>query len=237
MRTFLVDDSRLARAELRRLLNDHPTVDIVGEAGDPEEALALIERLQPELLFLDIQLPGMTGFQLLERLETTPHVVFTTAYGEYALRAFDFNALDYLVKPIEIPRLASALQKAGRMLPPITATNRPFFRETDRVFVKDGDRCWFVEVGEISLLEIVGSYTRLHFNGQNPLIPRTLNYLETRLDPTHFFRANRNQLINLRFVKRIEPWFNNGLVLTLHAGQAIQLSRRKAIRFRELMSF
>jgi two-component system LytT family response regulator len=230
MRALIVDDERLGRAELRRLLAAHPEVEIAGEARDAEEALALIEQLQPELLFLDIQMPGRSGFELLEQLERVPLVIFTTAYDEYALRAFEVNALDYLLKPVAPDRLAAALARAA------LRKARPVMEGGQRIFVKDGERCWFVTVSDIVLLESEGNYARLYFGGNRPLVLRSLNYLEERLDPAVFFRASRKHILNLRFIDGIDPWANGGFLVRLKGGMEVEMSRRQAQKFRDVMS-
>lgn len=248
MNVLLVDDSRLARTELRHLLQAHPDVHIVGEARHAEEARAHLQELQPDVLFLDIHMPGQSGFELLASLEAAPHVIFTTAYDEYALRAFEVNALDYLLKPIQESRLAAALEKARALrLAPVTAptplapalTVEPapaLLTEQDQVFVKDGEKCWFVRLADIRLFEISGGYTQIYFDQHRPLIPRTLQHLEQRLDPRVFFRANRQQIINLKWITGIEPWFSNTLRLQLRDGPEVEVSRQQSVRFRELMS-
>jgi two-component system LytT family response regulator len=245
MNVLLVDDSRLARTELRHLLQAFPEVTIVGEARHAAEARQHIEQLRPELLFLDIHMPGETGFELLESLEAAPHVIFTTAYDEYALRAFEVNALDYLLKPISEARLATALEKARAQLLAPAAVTLPHLPEEpalapltlqDQVFVKDGERCWFVRLSDIKLFEINGSYTQIYFEQHRPLIPRTLQHLEARLDPKVFFRANRQQIINLKWIDRIEPWFSNTLKIKLREGPDVEVSRKQSVLFRELLS-
>ena len=247
MNVLLVDDSRLARTELRHLLLAFPDVAVVGEARHADEARAQIAALRPDLVLLDVQMPGQTGFELLASLETAPHVIFTTAYDEYALQAFAVNALDYLLKPVQEARLAVALAKARARLrtpvavpaladaPDLPPPQAPLTAQ-DQVFVKDGERCWFVKLADIKLFEISGSYTRIHFEGQRPLIPRTLQQLEARLDPKVFFRINRQQIINLKWIAGIEPWFSNTLRLTLRDGPEVEVSRQQSARFRELLS-
>src|SRR6516162_2263892 len=154
MKAILVDDERLARSELRRMLAPHAEIEIAGEARNGAEAESMVRELSPDLIFLDIQMPGMTGFELLERLEDVPQVIFTTAYDEYALKAFEVNALDYLMKPIAPGRLAAALAKVRP---------RPAPARLEQVFVRDGERCWIVRLPDIFLLESVGNYTRVHF--------------------------------------------------------------------------
>ena len=244
MNVLLVDDSRLARTELRHLLQAFPDVTVVGEARHADEARAQIQALRPDLLLLDVQMPGQTGFELLASLEAAPYVIFTTAYDEYALQAFAVNALDYLLKPVQEARLAAALAKARAQLAnaapapasPAEEAAQTLLTAQDQVFVKEGERCWFVKLADIKLFEINGSYTRIHFESHRPLIPRTLQQLEARLDPKVFFRANRQQIINLKWIAGIEPWFSNTLRLTLKDGPEVEVSRQQSVRFRELLS-
>jgi two-component system LytT family response regulator len=233
MKALIVDDERLARLELRRLLAAHPDIDVAGEARGGEEALALITSLAPDLVFLDIQMPGMTGFDVLERLDLDdmPLVIFTTAYDQYAIKAFDMNALDYLLKPIAPARLASALTRVGSR-----AAKAPGSIQLTQVFVRDGERCWIVRLADVFLLESEGNYTRLCFGKERPLVRRSLNALEARLDPTVFFRANRQQMINLPWVRTVDTSVGGGLVATLRDGQTVELSRRQATRLREVLS-
>jgi len=245
MRVLLVDDSRLARAELRRLLEAFPDIVVAGEARNADEARAQLAAQPIDLLLLDIHMPGETGFELLASLEAAPPVVFTTAYDAHALRAFEVNALDYLLKPVQESRLAGALEKvrlqkregAGAAEPPRPAAMPAPLTEQDQVFVKDGERCWFVRLADVRLFEINGSYTQLYFDQHRPLVPRTLAQLEARLDPKVFFRANRQQIINLNFVAGVEPWFSHSLRLTLRGGtEVVEISRQQSVRFRELLS-
>lgn len=243
MRTLIVDDERLARNELKRLLEPYTKIEIVGEAANAEEALKLIEEQQPELLFLDIQMPGKNGFELLSSIEgKSPEVIFTTAFDEYAIKAFEFNALDYLLKPIDTERLKETIHRIEENQAQPEASTHPNERaekvlgENDQVFVKDGEKCWFVKLGKIRLFESMGNYVRLHFDDQKPLVLKSLNNLEERLDPNTYFRANRKHIINLHWIEKIEPWFSGGLLVTLQGGDKIEISRRQAIRFKELMS-
>lgn len=242
MKTLIIDDERLARAELRRLLAAHPEIEVAGEAANADAAREKIAELKPELIFLDVQMPGDNGFELLESLEAPlPHVIFTTAYDEFAVKAFEFSALDYLLKPVDPARLAGAVAKLER--PPAEVPGaapgaaRPGrLGATDKVFVRQGDQCWFVEVKTIRLLESEGNYTRVHFGSAQPLLFRSLNAMEERLDAQAFFRANRRQIINLEWIDQIEPWFSGGLLVHLKGGPKVELSRRQAQAFRERMS-
>ena len=244
MKALLIDDERLARNELRRLLENFPKINIVGEAANADEGLQMIEELQPDILFLDIQMPGKTCFELLQAIEGhVPEVVFTTAYDEYAIKAFEYNALDYLLKPIELHRLSEAIQKVEEELDQQQARQEAakegvkVLGENDQVFVKDGEKCWFVKLGKVRLFESMGNYVRLYFDDQKPLVLKSLNALEDRLDPKVFFRANRKHIINLQYIAKIEPWFSGGLQVTIReSGDKIEISRRQAIRFKELLS-
>jgi len=227
MKALIVDDERLARQELRRLLAQHPEIEIAGEARNGEEALALAAQLSPDLLFLDIQMPQMSGFDVLERLDDVPQVIFTTAYDAYAIKAFEVNALDYLMKPVAPSRLAAALAKVR----PRSGPTR-----LERVFVRDGDRCWIVALPDIFLLESEGNYTRVHFNGQRPLIRKSLNALEEQLDPAVFFRANRKEILNLKWIDKVDLGVAGGLSVTLRGGRAVEMSRRQSGRLREILS-
>jgi len=238
MKALIVDDERLARTELKRLLEPFKEISVVGEAINADDALNKISELNPEIIFLDIQMPGKSGFQLLEELDSVPIVVFTTAYDEYALKAFDFNAMDYLLKPIEPKRLEDTikkiLEKQKKQI--VSQLEAPALTENDQIFVKDGDKCWFVKLSTIRLFESEGNYVRLFFDEHKPLILRTLNYLDERLDNKAFFRANRKHIINLKWVENIEPWLNGGLLVKLKGGHKIEVSRRQAIKFKDMLS-
>ncbi|TAL46447.1 MAG: response regulator [Chitinophagaceae bacterium] len=242
MRAIIIDDERLARIELRKLLQEFPEIEVVDEAANADEGIAKIDNLHPDLVFLDIQMPGKTGFDMLSELDRAPHVIFTTAYDEFALKAFEVNALDYLVKPVEPKRLADAVQKLhmaeARENNHVVSENmnRSLLGEEDQVFVKDGERCWFVKLSDIRLFESVGNYAKVFFGMNKPLILKSLNALEERLDQKTFFRANRKHIVNLRLIEKIEPYFNGGLLLELKGGEKIEVSRRQTVKFKEMMS-
>lgn len=247
MKTLIIDDERLARKELKDLLQDHEEIQLIGESHNAENAKNKIENLRPELIFLDIQMPGKNGFELLEELEYVPKVIFTTAYDDYALKAFEVNALDYLLKPIEQTRMDDCLE---RLLRDEKRINHNEGESTvgssdkegnslglgDQVFVKDGNKCWFVKLKNVSLFESVGNYVKIYFEENKPLILKSLNALEERLDKEYFFRANRKFIINLEWVDSLENWFNGGLKVTLKNGKQIEISRRQAIKLKELKS-
>jgi two-component system LytT family response regulator len=243
LKAILIDDERLARNELKKLLTQFPEIEVVAEAANANEGLEKIDQYQPDLIFLDIQMPGKTGFDMLAELDRAPEVIFTTAYDEYALKAFEVNALDYLLKPVEPQRLADAIQKLhhqeerdSALLQGEEHTNKSILSETDQVFVKDGEKCWFVKLNEIRLFESVGNYARVYFGQNKPLILKSLNALEERLDEKVFFRTNRKHIVNLRMIEKVEPYFNGGLLLEIKGGEKIEVSRRQTVKFKEMMS-
>ncbi len=238
MKALIIDDERLARVELRRLLTPYKEISIVGEAVNAEDALGKISELNPDLIFLDIQMPGKNGFELLEELDSVPVVIFTTAYDEYALKAFEYNAMDYLLKPIEPKRLEDTVKKIieRERKNSVETVSSHALSEDDQVFVKDGEKCWFVKLATVRLFESEGNYVRLYFDENKPLILRTLNYLDERLDSKTFFRANRKHIVNLKWIDSIEPWLNGGLLVKLKGGNKIEVSRRQAIKFKDMLS-
>jgi two-component system LytT family response regulator len=229
MNALIVDDERLARSELRRLLQAHGDVQVVGEAANADEAIARLSELRVDVLFLDIKLPGDGGFDLLERLHTVPPVIFTTAYDEFAVRAFEVSAFDYLMKPIRPERLAAALDKARAA--PKAARPAP-----ERIFVRQGERCWIVALTDVVLFEADGNYARIYFGSNRPLIRSSLNALEARLDASVFFRASRSHIVNLRFVDRVESNVDDSYTVRLRDGQTVPISRRQSQRLRETLS-
>ena len=235
MKALLIEDSRLARNELRMLLSDFPEIEIIGEAADGETAVQSIRDKKPELLFLDIHLPGKNGFEVLEALDQVPPVIFTTAFDEYAIRSFEFNAIDYLLKPIRKDRLAKAIERATGQPKPSPAPAEKLGTDS-RIFVKDGEKCWFVTLREVRLFESVGNYTRLHFGKNKPLVLKSLNHLESVLDPAVFFRINRQQMVNLKEVGDIVPWLGGRLKLTLKNGEELEVSRRQTVKLKEMYS-
>lgn len=250
LRAVLVDDERLARRELRALLAAHPEVKVVGEAEDADAADALLADLdaaggRPDVLFLDVQMPGRSGFDLLDGLEAAPDVVFVTAYDEHALRAFRVSALDYLLKPVDPDRLAEAVgrvaARAAKHDAPDTGAASRALGPDDRVFVKDGDRMHLVRLGDVRLFESAGNYVRLHFPGpggraERPLVHRSLSALESRLDPDHFVRAGRAHIVGLAHVVGLDDAAGGGLVVRLAGGHAVEFSRRRAQALRDRLS-
>lgn len=241
IKCLIIDDERLARQELRRILENHKNIEILDECGSAEEAITKIEELKPDLIFLDIQMPGKNGFDVLEEIIYTPEVIFVTAYDEFALKAFEVSALDYILKPVEEDRFDESLKKviqkindkrseSGSELP----TEQ--LGENDQVFVKDGDKCWFIELGKIRLFESEGNYVRVYFDNNKPLILKSLNNLDKKLSDKLFFRANRKHIINLKWIDKIETWFNGGLLVILKDDKKIEISRRQAVKLKDRMS-
>lgn len=244
-KTIIIDDERLARTELRSVLKEYTEIEIIDEAQNGDEGIAKINKLQPDLIFLDINMPGMSGFEMLKKLDEIPHVIFVTAYDEYAIKAFEVNALDYILKPVDQDRLSEAIEKLKRIDErdfesiSINTLERGEAKLTpeDKVFIKDGEKCYFVQLCDVRMLESDGNYVKVHFGTNRPLILRSLNSFEDKLDPAYFFRANRKFIINLDWVENVENWFNGGLQVGLKSGDKIEISRRQAIRFKEMFSF
>jgi len=235
MKAIIVEDSRLARLELKTLLETFPQIEIIAESADPDEAIDLINAKKPDLLFLDIQMPGKNGFELLDCLTEQPEVIFTTAFDEYAVRSFEYDAVDYLLKPIDKERLEQSINKLAA---PSDDKNTPLPLENDSsVFLKDGDQCWMVALNTITYFESCGNYTKVFFDGNKPLIHKSLNQLDKRLPDDLFFRANRQQIVNIKCIIKVDPWINGNLQLTLVDGVKIEISRRHTSRFKSLLSF
>jgi len=240
MKVIVIDDERLARKEMEKLLQQFDDVEVIDSCSNADEAMESIVHHSPDLIFLDINMPGKNGFELLEQLEVVPRVIFVTAYDEFAIQAFDVNAFDYLLKPVDPARLEEAIVKAReeesfKPQEPLEPQKQRLGSE-DQIFIKDGEKCWFVTLGDVRLFESEGNYVRVYFNESKPLILKSLNNLETRLDARTFFRANRKFIINLKWVETIESWFNGGLLVKLKGGEKVEISRRQASRFKELMS-
>jgi two-component system LytT family response regulator len=235
MRALLIEDEPLARREMRLLLEAHPEIEVVGDAGSPNTALTLIQSLKPELLFLDVNLRGGSGLELLASMaRDRPKVIFTTAYSDFAIQAFDFDAIDYLVKPIRPERLAQALRKLEMSAGEMENAAAPCrLSAGSRIFLRDQEKSWFVSISEIVLIESEGNHSRILAEGATTLIHRSLSLIEERLPLELFFRANRAQLINLEQIRTIEPWFSNTLRATLSNGVVVEFSRRASLVFRE----
>ncbi len=243
MRAIVIDDERLARKELINLLNQLETVEVVGEAVNVDDAKEKIEQLQPDVIFLDIQMPEKTGFDLLEELDHVPHVIFTTAYDEYALKAFQVNALDYLLKPIEPKRLEDAINKllgkiegGSKRDEEGAYVNQKKLTLEDQVFVKDGDRCWFVRLSNVRLFESDGNYIKVYFDNFKPMIHKSLNALDERLDEKSFFSCQQKTHHQPRLGgshRALVQWW---LGSDAERWRSNRGKRRQAARFKEMMS-
>lgn len=240
IKTLIVEDSRLARNELKELIKRHAEIEVIGEAENVDAAFAMINELKPQLIFLDINMPGKDGFELLEMLDDVPVTVFTTAFDEYAIKSFEYNALDYLLKPINEKRFGDAVQKIKDKIDSaekeVSSLATHQLTEESQIFIKDGEKCWLVKIGEVFLFEIVGNYTRVYFKDCKPLIYKSLNQVEERLPETIFFRANRQQVINLKYIKSVDAWFNGKLKATMNDGSEIEISRRQSALFKDMLS-
>ncbi|WP_222535727.1 LytR/AlgR family response regulator transcription factor [Pedobacter polysacchareus] len=224
IRTLIIDDEPGARMELIRMLKAYPQVRVLAEASNADEAQELIGLLKPDLIFLDIQMPGRSGFELLEDLDCLPIVIFVTAYDEYALKAFEVAALDYLMKPVREERFAKAMNQL---------LERIAVKEEASVFVKNKDRHHLIKWSTVYLIESLDNYARLYFGEEQVLLKTSLNQLEEKLDKHTFFRANRSQLINLNHIKTIIRQAN-GMLVTMSTGEAVRISERQAVKFRNL---
>jgi len=230
MKAVIVEDSRLARVELKQLLKEHPGVEIIAEAKDMRSAQLALAKHQADLIFLDINLPDGDGFELLQSLAHCPQVIFTTAYDEYAIKAFEYNALDYLMKPINPKRLQQALEK-------LDTTDDTHDNAIDhKIFVKDGDRCWLIDIHQVRYFESCGNYVRLYFDAHQPLVYKSLSSIEKRLQEKVFFRTNRQYIVNVNFIQSIEASGSTGLFLTMDDGKEIEVSRRHTSHFKNMLS-
>lgn len=228
MRIALVDDSRLARVELKEQLAECRDCTIVGEASNVAEAITLLELQAVDLLLLDIDLPDGSGFDVLERLTHPPQVIFVTAFNEYAVKSFEFNALDYLMKPVRQERLQAALQKV--------VAKQPKLNTEQRIFIKDRERCFFVRVEDIYAFEAMGNYTRVHLANEVPAVYRPISQILERLDEQLFFRASRSWIINTHFIDELEPTLSGGFSVRLKNGLKVDISKRQAAEFRRSWS-
>ena len=238
IKAVIVEDSRLARNELKELIKGHSEIELLGEAENVDKGFELIQSANPDLLLLDINMPEKDGFELLEMLDEVPITIFTTAFDEYAIKSFEYNALDYLLKPINEKRFALAVNKVKDKLEGKldTVSNGQKLTETSQIFIKEGEKCWLVKIGQISHFEIVGNYTRVFFDDHKPMLYKSLNQVEEKLPETPFFRANRQQIVNTNFVTEVIPWFNGKLKLKMQNGEEIEVSRRQSYIFKDKMS-
>lgn len=237
IKAIIVEDSRLARKELKELLKAHPQIQITAEADSAEQAMSVLKKEQPDLLFLDIHLPGKNGFDILAELDQVPLVIFTTAFDQYALQAFAYNTIDYLLKPIVPEQLERAISKVEATFQKQEESSRSKkMAFTDRIFVKDGNKCWFVTLGDIRLFESKGNYTQIHFNDQRPLVLKSLQQIDLLLDQQQYVRINRQQIVNTKFISKVEERFGGQLRLSLNTGETLEVSRRQANRIKVIFS-
>lgn len=240
LKTVIVEDSRLARNELKELIKEHKEIDLVGEAENVDDGYKLINETKPDLLFLDINMPEKDGFELLEMLDEVPIVIFTTAFDEYAIKSFEYNAFDYLLKPINQKRFSKSIEKVIEKVSessPSENKNENALSLDKQIFIKDGEKCWLVKIQDISMFEIVGNYTRVFFQNNKPLIYKSLAQVEEKLPSDVFFKANRQQIININHVKKVVSWFNGKLKIEMNSGDEIEISRRQSYIFKEQLSF
>jgi two-component system LytT family response regulator len=247
LRTLIVDDEAPARERLRRLLTGLDGVQVLGEAGDGIEAVEMIEEQRPDLVLLDIQMPGLDGFGVIQALEEPPAIIFVTAYDEYALRAFEVHALDYLLKPFSRERLEQAIhhsqdalaggQDLAAQLSPLLESLTTQGRYLTRLAVHDRDRIRVLDAGEVDWIGIEEEQVLVHVGDQVYPIRRTLAELEARLDPKRFFRAHRSVLVNLDRIQEIIPWFKGGHILRLTTGAEVDLSRAQARALRKILGW
>jgi len=234
---IIVEDSRLARNELKELLKSHPQIQLLAEAENVDQAFQMINEKQPDLIFLDINMPEKDGFELLEMLDDVPIVIFTTAYDEYAIKSFEYNAFDYLLKPISKERFAKTIEKVTPHLEEKTRPESQQLTPDSQLFIKDGDHCWMVKLREISVFEVDGNYTKVFWENNKPMIYKSLNQIAEKLDEAKYFRANRQQIINLDHIKSVSPYFNNTLKIKLKNDVEVEVSRRQTIKFKEQLGF
>jgi two-component system LytT family response regulator len=247
MRTLIVDDEAPARDRLKRYLASLEGVEVVGEASDGAEAVETIEAQSPDLVLLDIQMPGLDGFGVVEALEDPPAIIFVTAYDQYAIRAFEVHALDYLLKPFSRERLAKAIHRAqaalaggqdlGAQLRPLLEDLAAQGRYLTRLAVRDGECIRVLDAEQVDWIGIEDEQVLVHVGDRAYSIRRTLTELEARLDPARFFRAHRSAIVNLGRVQKIIPWFKGGYVLRLTTGAEVDLSRIQARALRKILGW
>ena len=247
LRTLVIDDEGPARERIKRLLAEVAEIELVGEAEDGRQAVEKIEQYHPDLVFLDVQMPGLDGFEVIESLDWLPRVIFVTAYDEYALRAFEVNALDYLLKPFTRERLEQAVQRAAKAqaeesdlaarIGPLLETLAAQERYLERLAVRDGERIRVLDVGEIDWISVEDEDVRVHVGERAYPVRRTLGELAARLDPARFFQAHRSAIVNLDRVQEVIPWFKGSHKLRLSTGQDVDLSRSRARALRRRLEW
>ncbi len=237
MKAIVVEDSRLAREGLINMLQAFPDLHVVASADHGVNALALIQEHRPDVIFLDIHLPGESGFDLLEKLDYSPQIIFTTAYTEYAIRSFDYNTIDYLLKPISDERLKIAIDKLSINSKDLEESLKPPLDINSRMFIKDGEKCHLVHLESIRYFESCKNHVRIFFDNDNAFVKKSLNSIEERLPKKHFFRVNRQYVVNLNAIVNIEEAVNDGYEITMNDGKTLEVSRRNAVELKDILSF
>ena len=227
IKAIIIEDSRLARVELREQLKAFPQVEVITEAANAYDGQEAIEANQPDLIFLDINLPGRDGFEMLLYLSVIPQVIFTTAYDEYAIKAFEINAIDYLKKPITKDRLASAIEKVS-----VETTDETMTLD-QQFFIKDGEKCFLIKLSDVQQFQSIGNYTRIFFDEVNPMTYRSLSQIEAKLPEDSFFRANRNTIVHLNWVRDMQQSASGSFELRMENGNVVELSQRKSSEFKK----
>jgi len=242
LRAIVVDDEELARHGLREMLAAHPDIEVVAECANGFEAVKAVSEIAPDLLFLDIQMPKLDGFEVLELLNPGPAVIFVTAYDEYAMRAFEVHAADYLLKPVSAARLAAAIDQArgriGKTPPPaveLAAAARPPTEYLERLVVRDGTHVHIIPIAKLDYAEAQDDYVALHSGGKQFLKQQTISSLESALDPARFVRIHRSYLVNLDRVVKIEPYTKDSRVVVLADGAQLPVSRAGYTRLQALL--
>lgn len=236
MRALVIDDSRLARSGLIGMLAQFPAIQVVGEADHPDSALPLIAALRPDVLFLDIQMAGADAFDLLAQLTECPRIVFTTAYAEYAVRSFEYDTVDYLLKPVSQGRLAQAVGRLLQQSGPAAGAARVPLDERSKIFIKDGDRCHLVSLASIRCIESCRNYVQVYFDNTHAYVKKPLAEVAERLPGHMFFRASRQHVVNLNAIAAIEEAASGGYLVVLDNGKKLEISRRSAAELKETMS-
>lgn len=254
IKALIVDDEELARERIKRFLADEPDVAVMAECADGIEAVEALRELEPDLLFLDIQLPELDGFGVLEHVgvESVPALIFTTAFDEYALKAFEFSALDYLLKPYNRERFTRALGRArthltsngekddlDRRILTLLKHVKPEQKYMQRIMVKEGGRVFFLRTDDLNWVESEGNYLRLHAQSETHLLRETMNRFASRLDPEKFLRIHRSTLVHIERIKELHPMFGGEYMVILHDDTELTLSRsyrNKVLRFFESQS-
>jgi two-component system, LytTR family, response regulator len=239
IRTLVVDDEPMGRERVLSLLQQEEDVEVIGECSDGTQAIAAIQQHSPDLVFLDVNMPGANGFGVIDAVgaDRMPNVIFVTAYDEYALKAFEYHALDYLLKPFNRDRFQETLKHAraslerrragdlGRRLLALVNDIKPDATRLERLVVKSGGRVFFLRTDEIDWIEAAGNYVRLHLGDESHLFRETMNRMEARLDTRRFVRIHRSRIVNTERIKELQPWFNGEYVVILRNGTRLTLSR------------